>query len=115
MQLVWGGTVATTTTTTTTPAPMPPVSVSAPSVGADLKLPKQLPSVEEELKILVAAVEDLRQPNLSRNEASRLHYIIQGVQVYQRLFAEYVNYRGLETEVLELRRQLAPQNDKEPA
>ena len=76
-----------------------------------LKLPEQLPSVEEELRILAAAVEGLRQPGLSRSEQARLHYIIEGVKVYQGLFTKYVNYEGLEAEVLELRRQLASEKD----
>jgi hypothetical protein len=95
---------------TSVPAPVPAAFVGV--VGVDLKLPERLPSVEEELKVLSAAVEALRQPGLSRAEASRLHYIIQGVKVYQELFAKYVDYRGLEAEVLELRRQLASENAK---
>jgi hypothetical protein len=81
----------------------------------DLKLPERLPSVEEELKILAAAVEGLRQPGLSRSEVSRLHNIIVGVKVYQELFVKFVDYCGLEAEVLELRRQLASKNAKSPS
>jgi hypothetical protein len=79
--------------------------------GVALKLPDQLPSVEAELKILSAAIEALRQPGLSRGETSRLHKIILGVKTYQELFAKYVNYSGLETEVMELRRQLASEKN----
>jgi hypothetical protein len=79
-----------------------------------LKLPERLPSVEEELKVLSAAIEALRLPGLCRSEVSRLHNIIMGVKVYQELFAQYVNYRGLEAEVLELRRALASENAKAP-
>ena len=118
--------VATTTATTSPVAPVTaPVSASVSAsmpapvtaasvgvVGVDLKLPERLPSVEEELKVLSAAVAALRQPGLSRAEVSRLHNIIQGVKVYQELFAKYVDYRGLEAEVLELRRQLASENAK---
>ena len=87
-------------------------SILPTSDSVALKLPEQLPSVEEELKILAGAVEGLRQPGLSRSEQARLHYIIEGVKVYQDLFADYVNYKGLEAEVLELRRQLASEKDK---
>jgi hypothetical protein len=79
-----------------------------------LKVPERLPSVEEELKVLSAAILALRQPGLCRAEVSRLHSIIVGVKVYQELFAEYVDYRGLEAEVLELRRVLACENAKAP-
>jgi len=112
--------VATTIATTTSPAEGAAGSLAAPMPGAaedkfaDVvsKLPDRLPSVEEELKVLVAAVEVLRQPGLSRAEGSRLHNIIVGVKVYQELFAKFVDYCGLEAEVLELRRQLASKNDK---
>lgn len=115
--------VAATTATTTSPVapvtapvsafmPAPVTAASVGVVGVDLKLPGRLPSVEEELKVLSAAVEALRQPGLGRAEVSRLHNIIQGVKVYQELFAKYVDYRGLEAEVLELRRQLASENAK---
>jgi hypothetical protein len=88
------------------------IAASIDVVGTDLKLPERLPSVEDELKIMVAAVEALRQPGLSRSEVSRLHNIIVGVKVYQELFVKFVDYCGLETEVLELRRQLASKNAK---
>jgi len=115
--------VATTIATTTSPrkdiadsltAPMPTVNNAAEYKvsNIELKLPERLPSVEEELKILAAAVEALRQPGLSRAEGSRLHYIIVGVKVYQELFTKFVDYCGLEAEVLELRRQLASKNAK---
>jgi hypothetical protein len=113
---------ATTTATTTPAAPVPapmsapasastPSSVTAPVSGVDLKLPQRLSSVEK-LKVLDAALTALEQPGLNRAEVSRLHNIIQGVKIYQELFAKYVDYRGLEAEVLELRRQLASENAK---
>lgn len=85
-----------------------PVSVASVGVaGSDLKLPERLPSVEEKLKVLNAALVELEQPGLSQAEVSRLRCIIQGVNVYQKLYADFVNYRGLESEILELRRQFA--------
>ena len=114
-----GSAAVTTATIATTPltsdvAPLPASVSDSVGVGVavDLKLPERLPSVEEELKVLAAAVEALRQPGLNRSEISRLHKIIQGAKVYQELFAKYVNYRGLEIEVLELRRQFASENTK---
>jgi hypothetical protein len=116
--------VAATTATTTSPAaPVPapmlapasastPTSVTAPVSGVDLKLPQRLSSVEEKLRVLDAALVALEQPGLSHAEVSRLHNIIQGVKIYQELFAKYVDYRGLEAEVLELRKQLASENAK---
>jgi hypothetical protein len=119
--------VATATIATTTPDPAAaseltlevskpnPKTISSQATnvsGVDLRLPEELPSVEEELKILAAAIEALRKPGLSRSEVSRLLNIISAVKIYQELFARYVNYRGLETEVLELRRQLASERSQ---
>jgi len=103
---------------TVPPAPVA-VAAVAPTVPSMLstsasvasKLPEQLPSVEEELKILAASVDGLRQPGLSRSESARLRYIIEGVKVYQDLFAKYVKYCELEDEVVELRRQLASEKN----
>jgi hypothetical protein len=71
-----------------------------------------LPSVEEKLRVLDAALVALEQPGLRAAEVSRLHNIIQGVKVYQQLFADFVNYRELETEILELRKQLASEKNQ---
>jgi hypothetical protein len=61
---------------------------------------------------LAAAVEALRQPGLSRAEVSRLHNTIVGVKVYQELYAKFVDYCGLETDLLELRKQFKALNAK---
>ena len=81
-----------------------PVSVN--EVTLEMKATGPLPSVEEKLRVLDAALVALERPGLHATEISRLHNIIQGVKVYQQLFADFVNYRTLESEVLELRRQL---------
>lgn len=81
------------------------------SIKAKLTLPKELPSVEEKLKTLNAALEALETPGLDRTEIMRLRIIILGVKVYKELFVDYVKYRELEAEVFELRRKL--ESDKE--
>ncbi len=84
------------------------------AVTVDLKIniTDPLPSVEDKLRVLNAALVALEQPGLCKSEISRLKTIIQGVKDYQKLFADYVRYRDLETEVLELRRQLAAETNK---
>jgi len=115
--------VATTTITTTS---MAQVVDDAPTVGTtpapnpgnidlfavQLKRDEPLPSVEEKIRVLDAALVALEQPGLRATEISRLHNIIQGVKVYQQLFADFVNYRALESEVLELRKQLAAEKNQ---
>ena len=72
-----------------------------------LVLPDELPSIEEKLKTLVAALKDLETRKLDKTDVLRLRTIIQGVKVYQELIAEYVDYRGLEAEMLEWREKYA--------
>jgi hypothetical protein len=76
-------------------------------VAPELKTTRPLPSVEEKLRVMDGALVALERPGLRAAEVSRLRSIIMGVKVYQQLFADFVNYRALEAEVLELRRQLA--------
>lgn len=73
------------------------------SSTAKLKLPVELPSIEETLKTLAAALKALENPELEKTDVLRLRGIISGAKTYQDLFAEYVDYRGLEAELLELR------------
>lgn len=72
---------------------------------SNLILPSQLPSVESQLKVLSAALKALEQPGLEQAETLRLRSIIQGVKVYKELFADYVDYRGIEAELVELRKE----------
>ncbi|HLN88927.1 MAG TPA: hypothetical protein VK253_02570 [Candidatus Binatia bacterium] len=93
--------------------PSPPIdSVRVNEVALELKADGPLPSVEKKLRVLDAALVALEQPGLSMAEISRLNKIIQGVKVYEQLFARFVNYSGLESEVLELRKQLASEKKK---
>jgi len=73
--------------------------------SSNLKLPDELPSVEEALKTLTAALRALEQPGLDQGEVLRLRSIIQGVKIYEELFADYVDYRGIEAELVEMRRK----------
>jgi hypothetical protein len=73
------------------------------SSSSFLELPDELPSVEEALKTLAAALKALDAPGLERSEVLRLRGIISGAKVYKELLADYINYRGIEAELLELR------------
>jgi hypothetical protein len=87
-------------------------TVSVEEFAFELKATGPLPSVEEKLRVLDSALVGLERPGLRPAEISRLHNIIQGVKVYQELFADFVNYRALESEVLELRKQLAAEKNQ---
>lgn len=72
-----------------------------------LVLPSELPSIEEQLKILAAALETLRTGQIEKLDVMRLRTIIQGVRVYQELLADYVDYRGIEAKVADLEEKYA--------
>jgi hypothetical protein len=67
-----------------------------------LNIPNELPSVEEALKKLSAALDALAQPGLTKTEIMRFRSVIIAVKTYQKLFAEYAQYREIEIELIEL-------------
>jgi hypothetical protein len=73
--------------------------------AAQLKKDEPLPTIEEKLKVLNAALVALETPGLGRNEIARLNKIIEGVKVYQNVYAGFVKYDAIEKEVLELKKQ----------
>jgi hypothetical protein len=75
--------------------------------SSKLVLPEDLPSIEETVKTLAAALDALKSPGLEKNDVFRLRTIITGAKVYKDLLADYINYRGLEAELLELREKYA--------
>jgi hypothetical protein len=72
------------------------------STTTSLELPAELPSVEETLLKLSAVLAALEKPGLEKSDILRLRGIISGAKVYKELLADYINYRGLEAELLEL-------------
>ncbi len=70
-------------------------------------LPEELLSVEDALKKLVAALTALEQPGLDHSEVLRLRGIITGIKIYKEIFADYLDYRGLETRLVELEAKYA--------
>ena len=75
------------------------------STTTSLEMPAELPSVEETLLKLSAALKALEKPGLDKSEVLRLRGIIAGAKVYKELLADYMNYRGLEAKLLELKRK----------
>jgi hypothetical protein len=70
-----------------------------------LKLPEDLPSVEDQLRVLAAALDALKGSGLEQNDVLRLRSVIQGVKTYKELFVDYAGYRVLEQKVEELIRE----------
>jgi len=86
------------------------------SVGtttSELIIPEELPSVEEALKELVAAMNALKTPGLSKTEIMRLRTLVQTSSLYQHRIAEYMDYRGLEKRLVELTEKYDELNKRE--
>jgi hypothetical protein len=69
--------------------------------------PAELPSVEEALKKLNIALLTLESPGLDQAEVLRLRSIISGVKIYKELYADYLDYRDLEAEMIELKEKFS--------
>ena len=78
---------------------------STGDTASELILPKELPSVEESLMMLAGAMDALKKPGLSKTEVTRLRSLIQAASLYQVKLAEYVDYRGIEKQVIQLNRK----------
>jgi hypothetical protein len=70
-----------------------------------LKIPKELPTVEETLKMLAGALNAAMLPGLVKVEVQRLQTVATLARTYKDLFTDYVDYRGIEAELVELRRK----------
>jgi Tfp pilus assembly protein PilO len=82
---------------------------------SELKLPPELPSIEEALKILAAALKAGSQSGLNRTEVQRLHAVANLARTYKELLADYIDYRDIEVKLLEMEEkyaQLATQKPK---
>ena len=70
--------------------------------SSKLDLPPELPTIEETLKVLAAALKALETPGLDKTEVLRLRGIISGCKTYKEQFSDYLNYRELEERLVEL-------------
>ena len=79
-----------------------PLRKSLETTSEELIVPEDLISIEEALKDLVAAMNALKQPGLSRTEVMRLKTFIQTNNLYQRRLADFIDYRRLEVKLTDL-------------
>ena len=77
------------------------------STTSRLVLPEELPSVEEALKMLAAALKAACTSGLDKVEVQRLQVVSTIARTYKEILVDYVDYRGLEAELLELREKYA--------
>ncbi|MBT0160765.1 hypothetical protein G4O51_12365 [Candidatus Bathyarchaeota archaeon A05DMB-2] len=84
------------------------VVVTKPKVTTtSIKLPDKLPSVEDALRILAAALQASSQPGLSKDDVMRLQAVATLARTYKQLLADYVNYRQIEAKLLEMEEKYA--------
>lgn len=69
---------------------------------SELKIPKELPSVEEALMILAAALKTAAQPGLDNTEIQRLQVVATLARTYEALLTNFMRYREIEKRVVEL-------------
>jgi hypothetical protein len=74
---------------------------------SEIKLPAELPSVEEALKILAGALDAASKPGLDRVEVQRLQVVATLARTYKELLADYIGYRQIEAKLTELEAKYA--------
>jgi hypothetical protein len=67
-----------------------------------LLLPKELPSVEDALKILAAALKESVKSGLDKVEVQRLQVVATLARTYKDLLVDYINYRQIEARLIEM-------------
>ena len=83
------------------------VVASKLKITAQLDIPEELPSLEEVLKIVAAAVDKASQPGLGKIELQRLDTIATLFKTYAQGLERYVGYRKIEAKLLELDKKYA--------
>lgn len=81
----------------------------------DLKLPPELPSPEEALKVLAAALQASKEKGLDKVEVERLKAVAQLARTYDALLDKYVGYRKIEEELIRLDQKYREWAEREKA
>ena len=71
-------------------------------VKSQIYLPRELPSVEEALKMMAGALKTAVKPGLDKVEVQRLQAVATIAKTYKELLADYINYREIEKKLKEM-------------
>jgi hypothetical protein len=71
-------------------------------VNTSIPIPRELPRVEEVLKMLAGALKTAIKPVLDKVEVQRLQTVATISKTYKELYADYVDYRQIETKLREM-------------
>ncbi len=74
---------------------------------SDIKLPKDLPSVEEVLRMLAGALSSSTKAGLDRIEVQRLQAVATLATTYKEILTEYIDYRAIEAKLVDLEKKYA--------
>jgi len=83
-------------------------------VDTSIPLPKELPSVEEALKILAGALKISAKPGLNRLEVQRLQTVANISKTYKEILVDYMGYREVERKLEEMEEQLEQKPEEHP-
>ncbi|HSV50052.1 MAG TPA: hypothetical protein VLH35_07020 [Candidatus Acidoferrales bacterium] len=72
-------------------------------VKSPIYLPRDLPSVEEALRMLAGALKGSLKPGLDKVEVQRLQAVATISKTYKELLVDYINYREIETQLKEMK------------
>jgi hypothetical protein len=75
-------------------------------VDTSIPLPRELPSVEEALKILAGALKASVKPGLNRLEVQRLQTVANISKTYKEILVDYIGYREIERKMEEMEERL---------
>ena len=76
-------------------------------INTSISIPRELPSMEETLRMLAGALKAATQPGLDRVEVQRLHAVANLAKAYKETLGDYVNYREIETKLVEMEEENA--------
>jgi hypothetical protein len=72
-----------------------------------VELPTKLLTVEQALLCLRGAMKGLERMGIDKTEILRMRSLVQVSKIYLEKFAEYLDYRRIERELVELRKEVA--------
>src|SRR3990172_1893501 len=71
-------------------------------VNTSVSIPRELPSVEEALRMLAGALKTAVKPGLDKVEVQRLQAVATIARTYKETLSDYINYREIETKLREM-------------
>ena len=71
-------------------------------VNTSVSIPRELPSVEEALRMLAGALKTAIKPGLDKVEVQRLQAVATIAKTYKEILADYINYREIEAKLKEM-------------